>query len=111
MDSGKITTLEDTEVVAWWSCSGRSSARSIYSHAVIFWTNFVGEVGMPGNEAVVRADAAAAGVVLVIAAVVEEGVSENGGSRLGPGLEAVDVKEGRPNAAITEDVRDEPREM
>ena len=79
---------------------------------------FVGKVGMPGNEAVVRADAAAAaGVVLVIAAVVEEGVSENGGrggnggSRLGPGLEAVDVKERRPSAAVTEDVRDEPREM
>lgn len=39
---------------------------------------------------------------------MDEVISEKGGSRLDPELEAVDMKEGKPIATVIDGVRDEP---
>lgn len=40
--------------------------------------------------------------------IVDEVISEKGGSRLDPELEAVDMKEGKPIATVIDGVRDDP---
>jgi len=51
-NSGRMTTLAVVEdVESCRSCSGRRSARSIYSHATIFFTSLWGMAGHPGKVA------------------------------------------------------------
>ena len=71
----KMLELVEVAVEAVWSCSGRRLPRSMYSHAINFWTNFCGIEGHPG-KAVKDATGVLVETVVVEVVVVERGEAE-----------------------------------
>ena len=107
-----MTTLDVAGVpdTAWFSCSGRSSARSMYSHATILCISLAGSVGSP--EVAITDGPVERGAQCVVdgvgAASAREGVT---GGRLGPEGVLAAEKVVRSRAATTEEGGTAPSEI